>query len=72
MVCFAEYNLILFISQVLLRIVVWNETLQSVTSSRQRHSYILKFRLKIKKETFSKHVVCVLCSRVRVSRWVCW
>jgi len=46
-VVFAEYNLILFIRQVLLRIVVWNVTLQSVTSSRQRHSYILKFLLKI-------------------------
>jgi DMSO reductase anchor subunit len=63
-VCFVEYNLILFIRQVLLRIVLWNETLQSVTSSHQRHSYILKVLLKIQKQMYSKYVVCVLCSSV--------
>jgi len=68
---FVSLNFILFIRQVLLRIVVWNETLQSVTRSRQRHSYILKVLLKFKKQKFSKHVVCVLCSGVRVGRWVC-
>ena len=51
-VCLAEYNLILCIRQLLLRIVVWNETLKSITSSRQGHSYIPKIFLKIEKIIF--------------------
>jgi len=51
-VCFAEYNFILCIRQVLLRIIVRHETLKSITSLRQRHSYILNVLLKIQKQLF--------------------
>ena len=66
-----NYNWILCVHQVLLWIVVWNET-KSITSLHQCHSYNLKVLLKIKKQIFSKYVVCVLWSRMRVSGWLCW